>query len=98
MTKNQKINNYIANRMSENDKSDFEAEMRMDSEIEIEVARIILKKLKEEDRLQDIIEKPVVANDNNLFAQNRHFIEDKDSIKDIFFQKWGKIFYCFSNN
>lgn len=56
ITLNKKIDAYVASRLSEIEKVDFEAEMMMDKELEKEVARQILKKMQIERTVREHIE------------------------------------------
>ncbi|MDZ7934094.1 MAG: hypothetical protein U5M51_03825 [Emticicia sp.] len=96
VAKKQIIYDYVANCLSANDKADFEAEMQMNQELKQEVARLILKRLQNEQRVREHIEKVeaerIKVKKIELDKSNR--ISIKERIK----QKWGELLDNLSSN
>jgi hypothetical protein len=96
VTKKQVIYDYVANCLSENDKADFEAEMRMNQVLEQEVARLILKRMQAEQKVREHIEK---VETERIGIQETEFKKKNNvSIKDTIKQKWGKLLENLSSN
>ena len=94
ITLNTKAEDYVANRMSETEKVDFEAEIIMDKELEQEVARMILRKMQIERKVKQhikIAEIERVALNQGLKVQNI-------SLKETIINKWGKLLAYLSSN
>lgn len=92
ITLNKKIEDYVANRLSEIEKVDFEADMAMDKEIEKEVARQILKKMQIERKVREHIEKLEIERISSTEVHKTQNIYC--SIK----EKWGKLLENLSSN
>lgn len=92
----QTINDYVANSLSANDKADFEAEMQMSLELRQEVAKLILKRLQNEQKVCEQVEKTVIE---RMEAQKIELTKKNNiSVKDAIKQKWGKLFENLSSN
>jgi hypothetical protein len=91
---NSKIEDYIANRMSETDKVDFEAEMMMDKELEQEVARMILRKM----QIERNVEQHIKIAEIERVALNQELKVQNMSLKETIINKWGKLLACLSSN
>ncbi len=82
--------------MSANDKADFEAEMQINQELKHEVARLVLKKLQNEQRVRKHIEKIEIE---RIEAQKAEMKKKSNiSIRDAIKQKWGKLLENLSCN
>ncbi|MFY7910704.1 MAG: hypothetical protein ACOVO2_14155 [Emticicia sp.] len=89
LAKKQIVYDYVANCLSVNDKADLEAEMQINSELRQEVARMILKRLQDEQRVRKHSEK--VETDRIEVQKAALKKENNISIKDAIKQKWGKL-------
>lgn len=89
LAKKQIVYDYVANCLSVNDKADLEAEMQINSELRQEVARMILKRLQDEQRVRKHSEK---VETEQIEAQKAALKKENNiSIKDAIKQKWGKL-------
>ncbi len=96
IAKKQIIYDYVANCLSVNDKADFEAEMQINQELKQEVARLILKRLQNEQRVREHIEK---IETERIEAQKAELKKKNSvSIKDAIKQKWGQLLENLSSN
>lgn len=96
VAKKQIIYDYVANCLSVNDKADFEAEMQMNQELKQEVARLILKRLQNEQQVREHIEKVEAERIKvqKIELDKRNSISIKERIK----QKWGELLDNLSSN
>lgn len=94
ITWNEKIGQYVANRLSGNDKADFEAEMMMDKELEKEVARQILRKMQIDYKVKEHIQK---AELERIMVNEAIKAPKRCSIQSIR-QQWGRLFGSMSSN
>jgi anti-sigma-K factor RskA len=96
VAKKQIIYDYVANCLSANDKADFEAEMQINQELKQEVARLILKRLQNEQRVREHIEKVEAERIKvqKIELDKRNNISIKERIK----QKWGELLDNLSSN
>ncbi len=88
VVKKQVIYDYVANCLSDNDKADFEAEMRMNQTLEQEVARMILKRMQNEQKVREHIK---VAETERVRLQQAEFNKKKNPIITSIRQQWGKL-------
>lgn len=91
---NSKIEDYVANRMTETEKADFEAEMIMDKELEQEVARMILRKMQIERNINQHIKKVEIER----ITLNKELKIQNISLKETIIKKWGKLLDYLSSN
>ncbi len=95
VVKKQVIYDYVANCLSDNDKADFEAEMRMNQTLEQEVARMILKRMQNEQKVREHIR---VAETERVRLQQAEFNKKRNPIMTSIKQKWGKLIGSLSSN
>ena len=96
IAKKQIIYDYVANCLSANDKADFEAEMQINQELKQEVARLILKRLQNEQRVREHIEKIEIERIEIQKAELKK--KNSISIKDAIKQKWERLLENLSSN
>ena len=94
ITWNEKINQYVANRLSGNDKADFEAEMMMDKELEKEVAHQILRKMQIDYKVKEHIQKAELER----VMVNEAIEAPKKSLTRLIRQQWGRLLGSMSSN
>jgi hypothetical protein len=89
---NKKIEDYVANRLPEIEKVDFEADMAMDKELEKEVVRLILRKMQIERKVKEHIEKVELE---RISSTQEHKTQ---TIYSSIREKWGKLLENLSSN
>ncbi len=94
VTLNERITDYVANRLSANDKADFEADMIMDKELEKEVAREVLRKMQIDYKIKEHIQKA----ESERIASNKEHKTQNICLSERIKQKWGRLLDSLSSN
>ena len=95
VVKKQVIYDYVANCLSDNDKADFEAEMRMNQTLEQEVARMVLKRMQNEQKVREHIR---TAEMERIKLQQAEFDKKRNPIMASIKEKWSKLIGSLPNN